>query len=218
MVAFLAALPAIISAMSAATDLFGIGKKVVTDITGHPAQAKTVEAFEKELEHLPPAQLQTFITRMEGELSAYEQVTGRLRQDQGTLTAQTLTSLSPSERSYVARLRMTTRPWAVRWMVIAVVFPPLALVVINLGIAVLNIGIPLSLFTGPALPPLQMSGLFNDLYITMVGWASGVIMTYMGMREIGKARNKSDAFDPETAPNAGVSLNRLITAVKRLTQ
>lgn len=215
MVAFLAALPALISAMGAATDLFSMGKKVVADITGKEPTAQTPAELGETLEQLPPAQVDQFVHRMEAELTAYSQTSKRLQQDQGRLNTETLSALTPIDRGYVARLRMTTRPWAVRWMVIAVVLPPLALVLINMAIALVNMGMSVGVEDRVLLIPLASTPLFNDLYTTMVGWASGIIMTYMGMREIGKARDHNDQRASENS-SAGASLDRLLATVKKI--
>lgn len=192
MVAFLAALPMIFSAIKTATDLFDAGKKVVADIKGEPSSAATPDDLQAEVENMTDDQRASFIDTMSAEIQAYNAVSERLTQQGGQIDASTLNAIPQEERGRVALMRMTTRPWAVRWMVIAVVFPPLAAVAVNIMISLYNIVLTAFWPELPRLAQLSLGEVLNELYLTMVGWAAGVIMTYMGMREIGKAVGHKD--------------------------
>jgi hypothetical protein len=192
MVAFLAALPAIFAAIKGARDIFDLGKKVVEDVTGEAVDVRSSDQLRQHIESLPEEQQQAFVDQMQAELKAYDAVSNRLMQQGGRLDPETLTALSAEKRGKIAFLRMTTRPWAVRWMVVAVVFPPLVSVFSNLAIALFNILNDAFHWGHDALGFIEFKGVLNDLYLSMVGWASGVIMTYMGMREIGKAVGHDD--------------------------
>lgn len=193
MIPFIAALPAIFSAISSATELFDVGKKVVEEVTKEKHDISTPSGLEQVVENLTPEQKSAFCDRMKAEIAEYDAITERLTQQGGLINAETLHEIPPQERGKIAVMRMTTRPWAVRWMVIAVVFPPLSTISINLLISLYNV-----LNAGLSATPNQISlisldGVLNDLYMSMVGWASGVIMTYMGMREIGKYTGSKDS-------------------------
>lgn len=193
MVPLLAALPAIFSAIRGATELFDVGKEVVDEIRGKPTKAMDVKALEQEVEALPVEQQKMFVEKMKSELVFYQAISQRLDQQGGVVNAETLSVLAPAVRSHIAKIRMTTRPWAVRWMVIAVVFPPIATVGLNMGVSVYNIMAQAWWPQMEQMSLLDPGQMLNELYLSMVGWASGVIMTYMGMREIGKARGHDGA-------------------------
>ncbi len=193
MVAFLAALPAIFSAISSATELFGVGKQVVEEIKGEPSGATSPNELRNEVENLTPEQQEAFTSRMQSEISFYNAITQRLEQQGGRINADTLNAIPERQRGAIAKMRMTTRPWAVRWMVIAVVFPPLATVATNLLLSIYN-ALDAAFAEHPnQIALIALDGVLNDLYTNMIGWAAGVIMTYMGMREVGKAVGQKDS-------------------------
>ena len=215
MVAFLAALPAIFAAIKGATEVFDLGKKVAEEIKGVPIGAKTSEGLIEEVESLTPEQKTGFVERMRGELALYEAMSARLSQQGGQIDASTLEAIPAVQRGEIAHMRMTTRPWAVRWMVIAMVFPPLATVAANLlisGYNVLNDAFSLST---QSISHINFGDVLNELYLSMVGWAAGVIMTYMGMREVGKAVGQRDGV---TVSDITGSLQGLFGSVKRAFQ
>jgi len=193
MVAFLAALPAVFAAIKSATDLFDVGKQVVEEIQGGNSTIQTPAELKTEVEALPPDQKARFVERMRSEIDAYEAITGRIGLQSGQVNSSTLEAIPVQKRGQIALLRMSTRPWAVRWMVIAVVFPPLALVTANLSISFYNVANAVWFLSPAALPHIHSGQVMNELYLTMVGWASGIIMTYMGMREFGKAHGHNDS-------------------------
>ncbi len=192
MVAFLAALPAIFAAIKGATEVFDLGKKVIEEVKGEAVDVGSSDQLQDEVENLSPDQQASFVERMKEELQVYEAITGRMRLQGGKLDAQTLSEIPEKKRGAIAYMRMTTRPWAVRWMVIAVVFPPLASVCANLFIAGHNVLNDVFVFSPQNLAMINLGEVLNTLYLSMVGWASGVIMTYMGMREVGKAVGHKD--------------------------
>jgi len=192
MVAFLAALPAIFSAISSATELFDVGKKVVEEVAGTPSAATDTDQLRSEVENLPADKQQAFIDRMKVEIEEYQAITQRLAQQGGQVDATTLNAIPERQRGDIAVMRMTTRPWAVRWMVVAVVFPPLATVAVNLMLALYNTLNAAFAALPNQIALISLDGVLNDLYTNMIGWAAGVIMTYMGMREVGKAVGHKD--------------------------
>jgi len=213
MVAFLAALPAIFAAIESATDLFDLGKDVVTEITGEDTQVQTAADLREKVEQLGPQDQARFVTRMKSELAFYQAITGRLTEQGGRVDAVTLKAIPERIRGRIAYLRMTTRPWAVRWMVLAVVFPPLALVCLNIGLSVYNVWVTAFEPDGQAVALIDMGTVLNSLYAQMVGWASAVIMTYMGMREIGKATGHGDGVK---VSDVATSLSGLVGNMKRV--
>ncbi len=192
MVAFLAAIPALFAAMKGAAEVFDLGKKVVEEVTGKSSSAQDPKGLKEEVELLSADQQSAFVARMQEELQIYEAISARLSQQGGQVDAQTLETLPQDQRGRIAFLRMTTRPWAVRWMVVAVVFPPLATVGMNLLIAFYNVLNKAWAVQPHLIAQIEPGMVLNELYLSMVGWAAGVIMTYMGMREIGKAVGHSD--------------------------
>ncbi|WP_417821251.1 hypothetical protein [Terasakiella sp.] len=193
MVAFLAALPAIFSAVGQVSELFDVGKKVIEEVTGEPSSSVHPEDLKREYENLPPDQQEVFVNRMRAELDLYTAITHRLEQQGGRIDAGTLNAIPERQRGAIAKMRMTTRPWAVRWMVIAVVFPPLATVATNLLLSIYN-ALDAAFAEHPnQIALIALDGVLNDLYTNMIGWAAGVIMTYMGMREVGKAVGQKDS-------------------------
>ena len=192
MVAFLAALPAIFATISSATDLFEVGKKVIKEVSGKNTEASTPEELFKEIDELEPEKARQFVERMKAEVEEYSVVSKRLMMQGGQVDGATLNVIPENQRGHIAMMRMTTRPWAVRWMVYAVVLPPLASVGFNLLISFYNVLNNAWGFHPRTIELIVLGDVFNDLYVTMVGWATGVIMTYMGMREIGKAVGHND--------------------------
>lgn len=213
MVAFLAALPAIFAAIESATDLFDLGKDVVTEITGDDAGVQTPTDLRERVAQLAPEDQARFVTRMKSELAFYQAVTGRLTGQGGKVDAVTLKAIPERVRGRIAYLRMTTRPWAVRWMVLAVVFPPLALVCLNIALSVYNVWITAFEAAKQPVALIDMGTVLNSLYAQMVGWASAVIMTYMGMREIGKATGQNDGVKVSDVVG---SLSGLVGNMKRV--
>ncbi|SCA57490.1 hypothetical protein MTBPR1_60003 [Candidatus Terasakiella magnetica] len=187
-----AAIPAIFSVLKSGAELFNIGKKVVEEVKGEPSSATTPQELAEEVDQMSPEQSEKFIERMKTEIEAYEAITTRLTVQGGKMDAETLNAIPVEERGRIAVMRMTTRPWAVRWMVIAVVFPPLAIVCINSGISVYNVLNAAWAQTPNAIELIKMGDIINALYMEMVQWAALVIMAYMGVREIGKARGVKD--------------------------
>jgi len=213
MVAFLAALPAIFAAMKGAVDLFDVGKQVVEDIKGESVNARSPDELREEVDKLSESERAQFMERMKSELAFYETITNRLAQQGGHLDAEILNAIPPQARAQVALMRMTTRPWAVRWMVVSVVLPPLAIVGVNSLIAVYNVlnaafGTP-----STSLGLIEMGDVLNSLYEQMVGWAAAVIMTYMGMREVGKAVGRKDSVSVDDITG---SLSRFVGNVKQV--
>lgn len=216
MVAVLAALPAIFAAMKGAADLFDMGKQVVEEIKGEAVHVDTPEALTQEVEQLSIQDQARFVERMKSELVFYEAITNRLETQGGRLNADILQAIPDAARSEVALMRMTTRPWAVRWMVIAVVFPPLSIVCLNSMIAAFNVlnaafGDPQQL----AISLIDMGDVLNHLYEEMVGWAAAVIMTYMGMREMGKAVGHGDQVSVQDVTGSLAGLVRNVKQVFR---
>ncbi|WP_419797388.1 MAG: hypothetical protein ACNI26_13865 [Terasakiella sp.] len=213
MVAFLAALPAIFAAMKGAADLFDVGKQVVEEIKGEAVEARSPDELREEVDKLSEPERAQFMERMKSELAFYETISNRLMMQGGQLDAEVLNAIPPRARAQVALIRMTTRPWAVRWMVIAVVFPPLAIVGLNSLIAAYNV-INAAFGTPSAMVSLiEMGDVLNSLYEQMVGWAAAVIMTYMGMREVGKAVERKDSVSVNDITG---SLSRFVGNVKQV--
>lgn len=213
MVAFLAALPAIFAAMKGAADLFDVGKQVVEDIKGESVNARSPDELHEEVDKLSEPEQAQFMARMKSELAFYETITNRLTMQGGQLDADILNAIPPQARAQVALMRMTTRPWAVRWMVIAVVFPPLAIVGLNSLIAAYNVVNAAFGTPSTTVALIEMGDVLNSLYEQMVGWAAAVIMTYMGMREVGKAVGRKDSVSVEDITG---SLSRFVGNVKQV--
>ena len=218
----------IIGAISLASELFSEGKKAVEIITGAPSQAATPAGLQSEVEAMPPEQQAQWAKAMEQKIAMYKARNERLANEQGSVDAATLNAIPPEARAEVALMRMTTRPWAVRWCVRSLAWPPLAALTID-GILVLanllarafgwtarHSVIADGKIVGETVVPLQFDLMASALladgsgFMTLYSWfaptAASIVITYMTLREVGKARGHSD----------GPSVSELAGRVKNL--
>lgn len=221
----LAMLPTIFSAISGASELFESGRKAVAAITGNASEASTPEELEAEIKSLPEAQQGQWLQKMEGELERYKAETNRIDIEGGRIDSNITSKLSGDAADRIAVLRQSTRPWAVR-MSMHFILLPVYLAIIDVGQGLLvewivqPIGVILriegmprfqgfsafkSVFgvsAGAAVADGKLSStVIGLIYTSSVGWLSGIVVAYMGLREIGKARGTS-GDDPEHQPQS----------------
>jgi hypothetical protein len=232
MLPLLAALPTIFSAIGKVTQLFETGKNTVQKITGSVSQASTPEELQAEVSNLTPDQQNRWAEIMTSKVELYAKQNERLAVEIGLIDQNITSKLTPEAAGEIAYLRMTTRPWAVRWMVHYILFP-FYLVGVDLIQNVVVTWLPF-LHTKFGIDPYnsfehvfgamqipdnasvdviqKIATLFSnggsttfagELYTSSVPWVVSIILGYMGLREIGKAREPSDNG---AAANSPVSL------------
>lgn len=194
----LAALPAVFSAIDGVADLFDKGREVYAEVTGDDAPDDPA-ALRASVEAQPEAVQARFVERMQQEIALYRARTERLVVDQGTLEAELLASLSPEARDRVALMRMVTRPLTVRRMTHVMLLPVYVLVA-DAGFTLINSAIAgLSDAASPYQIPLLAATFFADgtlysaLYDSAVAPAAVIVVSYMTLREVGKAGGPAKA-------------------------
>ncbi|WP_088330688.1 hypothetical protein [Lacimicrobium sp. SS2-24] len=220
MLQLVAAIPGILNAVSKVSELFSKGKRAVQEVTGQPSVSSTVEELQTEIQQLPADQQNRWAEIMAKEVDKYIAQNERLAIDIGLIDKNITHHLSQDAASEIALMRMTTRPWAVRWMVYYVLFP-FFLVLVDLVQHLIVTWLPflkrwiepfnafeyvfgVMRFPDNASPGAldALARLFTEgqgpatfagkLYVESMPWVVGIIISYMGLREIGKARGVAD--------------------------
>jgi predicted GNAT family acetyltransferase len=246
----LALIPGIFSAIGAASEVFESGRRTVEAVTGRPSQASTPDELEDEVRALPETEQLRWVRAMDLEIRRHEAGTERLLAEGGRIDADITGKLDGDTAGRIAILRQTTRPWAVRMAMYFILLPVgLALIDVAQGLAVVWVVQPVGLLFGneamsgfrgfPAFEAVfgvapgavagdgaRLSGTVVGLiYTEAVGWLTGIVVAYMGLREIGKARGTSgDPLDANIAPTyigttlrqAGVAADLVTRVVARL--
>jgi hypothetical protein len=227
MLPFLAALPAIFSAVSKVTDLFDKGKEVAGAVRGRSSEASTPQELESEIRELPPAQQDQWAKAMQAEVSKFKAQNERLAVEIGIVDTNITEEVSTKAADTIALMRMTTRPWTVRWMVHYVLFP-FYLVTLDVVQQLLLAWLPFlstlgirefkafdyvfgsigaevqdpgfwEKFAGIAEKGLVGKTMAAQLYMESIAWVVSIIVAYMGLREIGKARGTADGTPHKAA-------------------
>lgn len=225
MLPLLAALPAIFTTVSKVSDLFSKGKDVVEKITGKESQASGPDELKEEVEALTPEQQAQWAQAMQQKIELYREENNRLDIEIGRITPEIHSKLTPEAANKIAILRQTTRPWAVRMMVHYVLFPFYLVVFDALQLAIIHwFGIDegrmfksfnyvfgaltfkdidqslLDKITSVVTEPQPLT-LAAKMYMESIAWVVSIIISYMGLREIGKARGTSgDEAESKKAP------------------
>lgn len=199
------------SGISKVKALFSSGKKLMSDIKGEPSPAETPEELKKEFDALPIEKQKVWIDQMAAATNQYEAETERLKA-QEEISSEIAEKVDEESASKIAIIRKTTRPWAVRQMVRVILFP-FYLIGIDVIQHLIKTWLPfwtdnitpfesfqyvfgttgnglmdkLGNVIGPM--PKTMAG---QMYIEAIGVAVWVIVTYMGLREAGKYRDKGN--------------------------
>ena len=196
--------------------------EVASAVTGQADPGQAAAAIEADPELM--SQFTAQIEERRNEL--YALTTERLKAEQGEVSAETLGALSPKDAGRVAWLRMTTRPWAVRWCVRALVWPPLAIVTVDALLSIANVfsaalgwisSLPIikdgavsgyqvvALKFGLVGPVLLDAGAgFTTLYSWFAPTATSIVLGYMGLREVGKAREQGTTVSDAAGAVGGV--------------
>lgn len=220
MLQLIAAIPTIITAVSKVSELFKKGRDTVQEVTGAPSQASTPDELQTEVQQLPPEQQNRWAEVMAKEVDKYTAENERLAVEIGLIDANISSKLSEEAASRIALMRMTTRPWSVRCMVLYVLFP-FFLVIIDLVQYLIITWLP---FLDRWIDPFnsfeyvfgvmkwpenvdagtmeKLVSLFSGqggpatfagkLYVESIPWVVSIILGYMGLREIGKWRGTAD--------------------------
>ncbi|WP_417834765.1 hypothetical protein [Thalassospira xiamenensis] len=200
----LAMLPGIFTAISSATELFDAGKKVYNEVTGNDAPASP-DLLQAAVEKLPPEQQQAFAEKMSKEIEMYQAQNDRLEIQGGRVDAETLSVLSKEDAGKVALMRMTTRPWVVRQLTRAMVWPVMAIFAVDIFLAVLNtITAGVWAAFGDSTAPLQFDlvagkffgsadSVYVQMYSQIVEYSAYIVISYMTLREVGKVGGPKQA-------------------------
>ena len=220
MLQLIAAIPTIITAVSKVSELFKKGRDTVQEVTGEPSQASTPDELQTEVQQLSPEQQNRWAEVMAKEVDKYTAENERLAMEIGLVDANITSKLSEEAASKIAIMRMTTRPWSVRCMVLYVLFP-FFLVIIDLVQYLIITWLP---FLNRWIDPFnsfeyvfgvmkwpekinagtleKLAALFageggpatfaGQLYVESIPWVVSIILGYMGLREVGKWRGTAD--------------------------
>ena len=193
MVAFLGLIGPIISAISGAAELFDTGKQIFEGISGKPSAARTPQDLQNEVEALPADQGQAWIYQMDARVRQYEAENERLRLQGGELDPETFRVLGNVTASKIALMRMTTRPWAIRWMVRALVAPPLFIIFTDgLTMLVQNIaaaaGHPFTMTLMIDRIQSDAGSAYMEIYGMLVNPATATVIAYLTLRQYQKTK------------------------------
>ena len=235
MLQLLAAIPTIITAISKVTELFNKGKETIESITGKPSQASTPDELRTEIENMPADQQNRWAEIMAKQVDMYARQNERLAIEIGLVDRNITGSLDTEAANKIAIMRMTTRPWTVRLMVHYVLFP-FYLVIVDLlqnillswlpflkkiGIHSFNVfeyvfGVMRFPDKADASTWEKIASVFSQgggpatfagqLYMDSIPWVVSIILGYMSLREVGKARGHKDPEAPPVAGSAPVSV------------
>ncbi len=197
------------SGISKAKELFSSGKELMDDIKGEPGTAETPEELREEFDALSEENQQAWIDQMAAATNQYEAETERLRA-QEEISPELAEKVDVETASEIAYQRQTTRPWTVKKMVHLMLFP-FYLIALDVFQNLLKNWLlfwteavqPFESFTyvfgskdgglmdkvGNLIGPMPKT-LAGQMYIEAIAWAAAIIISYMGLREIGKAQNK----------------------------
>ncbi|KXJ55840.1 MAG: hypothetical protein AXW12_09505 [Thalassospira sp. Nap_22] len=213
----LAMLPGIFTAISGATELFDAGKQVYNEVTGNAAP-DTPAALQSAVESLPPEQQQAFAERITKEIEMYRAQNERLEIQGGRVDAETLAVLTPEAATEVAVMRMTTRPWVVRQLTRAMVWPVMSVFAVDIALAVINTFIAgIWAVFGEAAAPVQFElvagkffgdggSVYVQMYSQIVEYSAYIVITYMTLREAGKAGGPKQVVSG--------AINKVMTGIK----
>lgn len=190
------AFPAIIAAISGIASLVKTGADVVETVTGERPE-ETEEGLAAAREAMTPEQRERFDATMAERIEMYEAETERLAVQGGRLNAETLEQFSQPARDEIGLLRMTTRP-KVTLKMAHVLLLPIYVVVFDMAATLLNwflSAIGKAAYAVPLLADkfLESGTLYMQLYDAAAYPAAGVVMTYMTLREMGKAGGPKQA-------------------------
>lgn len=236
MIQILSAIPAIFSAISKITELFEKGKETIKKITGSPSQSSTPDELRTEVESLPKDQQNRWAEVMAKQVDLYVKQNERLAIEIGLIDENITGKMDARTANKIAELRMTTRPWTVRLMVHFVLFPFYLIIVDlvqNLVVSWLPFiktwfhiepfnafeyvfGImklpdqsdtkaweQIIAFLNQKGGPATFAG---QIYMESIPWVVGIILGYMSLREIGKARGHKDPEAPPVGASMPVSI------------
>lgn len=219
MLQFIAAIPTIFSAISNVTELFKKGREKKEEITGTPSIASTPEELQEEISSLSLEQKNKWAELMQNELNMYKAQNERLALEIGLIDSNITSKLTVEDAGKIAVMRQTTRPWAVRMMVHYVFFP-FYLIIVDIIQEIIKTWLlfwtdkiePFKTFdyVFGTINPSSLSKvdpsvmdkvismfkdkphtLAGDMYIDSIPWVVGIVVSYMGLREIGKAKGTS---------------------------
>lgn len=222
----LAAIPTIMSAISGVTDLFNAGKKAKEKVTGAPSVASTPEELDQEINSLPPDTKAQWAEIMKQKVDLYQAENQRLALEIGTIDTNITSKVDTNTASKISEMRMTTRPWAVRMMIHFILFP-FYLVIIDVAQELVKVwlispfGWKITVFKSfeyvfgvydpttfekiaELLKSPQSHTLMGSMYQASVPWAASIVLGYMGLREIGKAKGTSGDTPLGSVPVGGM--------------
>lgn len=138
----------------------------------------------------------------------YRAETERLVTEQGEISETLVSKINGSVAGKIAWLRMATRPWTVRWMVIVMVAPVLILFSVDVLFSVFNsifaaFGVSRDLGDGTAqliqfklIAGTFMSegSVYLSMYSVIVDAAKWIVLGYMTLRQVDKTGNPFQGF------------------------
>ncbi len=120
---FITLLPVIFKAIRKFSALFSKGRELVKSVTNSDSVASTPEDLEAEIQQLPPEFQAQWAEAMAQEIEMYKAQNERLELEIGTVDDTITDKIDQETANEVARMRMTTRPWAVRYSMYLLLFP-----------------------------------------------------------------------------------------------
>lgn len=233
----LGAITGIFSAVSAVSKLFSTGKEVIEKVTGKESKASTPEELKHEVEQMTPEQQEIWAKTMQQKIDLYKEENNRLDIQGGTITKELHSKLDSKAAGKIAILRQTTRPWAVRKMVHFIMFP---FYLVTFDVAQLTVatwfGVPpdrifksfdyvFGSLTNEGIISKAVDAVFKtqgntlagEMYMSALAWVTGVIISYMTLREFGKTKGTSgDISKPSGITDALSSGLGLVGKIKSM--
>ena len=218
----LTTLALVMKMVSGAPKLFKKLKEVKAAVTGEPSTAATPDELKAELGSLKEDRLNECLERF-----MEDEQTIKLIRAQEEVDSNVTAKLSSEAADEVAVMRQTTRPWAVRMMV-HYIFSPLYLVALDVLQKLIDTWL---IFWKDVYPPMTFEYVFGvmdlkelsalekvgnfigqpqtlaaQIYIDTVPWATGIVVAYIGAREVGKGLGTSGdtPFDKLKTAGSGV--------------
>lgn len=207
MLPLLAAIPTIFTTIGKVVDLFDDGKSAVEEVTGSKSEAHTPEELRVEVGNLSKEDQAKWSEVMSAKVDAYRAKTERLVVEQGAVP----TNLSTIAANKVSIMRQTTRPWTIRCLV-HYWLAPLYLMVVDTVQGVLHaFGLPITPYSAFATAfgntvdkavlesILSTTSTFGTVYLSALPYVTSIIISYMGLREVGKIKGLPDHPNQQTS-------------------
>jgi len=194
----------LLALLTQAPALFSAGIDLFNTITGREDKTiQTPEQLVQSVESLPPEQRTQWHSEMAEKIKMYEAQTSRLQNEQGDVTPEMMAMLDHETRKDLAEYRMMTRPWAVRHALRFIIIPPYIVITNDFFVIWAEAIARLKGKSKLDLPIMSKTlfapdSQFFTVYAELISACLWIVLSYMMLREIGKASNGEGAFGAMT--------------------